>query len=113
MLEEDRGVTTASLLSASRALPKRTLWIVRTPAPRSATAGGGRRSFKGGGAVASDKIIDDAMETLSDAKRARDEAREAIVPVRDQLREVNDELREKQQDMKPLLDVAAAPRRTR
>ena len=106
--EEDRGVTTASLLSASRALPKRTLWIVRVPAPPADDEQEAETERKEARVAELTKIIDDAMETLSDAKRARDEAREAIVPVRDQLREVNDELREKQQDMKPLLDVVAA-----
>ena len=106
--EEDRGVTTASLLSASRALPKRTLWIVRVPAPPVDDEQEAEAERKEARVAELTKIIDDAMETLSDAKRARDEAREAIVPVRDQLREVNDELREKQQDMKPLLDVVAA-----
>ena len=107
-VREDAEVTTASLLSASRALPKRQLWIVRVPAPPADDEHDAEIERKEARVVALTKIIDDAMETLSDAKLKRDEAREAIVPVRDQLREVNDELREKQQDMKPLLDVVAA-----
>jgi hypothetical protein len=107
-VREDAEVTTASLLSASRALPRRQLWIVRVPAPPADDEHDAEIERKEARVVALTKIIDDAMETLSDAKLKRDEAREAIVPVRDQLREVNDELREKQQDMKPLLDVVAA-----
>ena len=107
-VREDVEVTTASLLSASRALPKRQLWIVRVPAPPVDEDAEAEAERKEARVAALTKIIDDAMETLSDAKRARDEAREAIVPVRERLREVNDELREKQQNMKPLLEVVAA-----
>ena len=89
-------------------MPRRQLWIVRVPAPPADDEHDAEIERKEARVVALTKIIDDAMETLSDAKLKRDEAREAIVPVRDQLREVNDELQEKQQDMKPLLDVVAA-----
>ena len=107
-VREDAAVSTASLLSASRALPKRQLWIVRVPAPPVDDEAEAEAERKEARVAALTKIVDDAMETLSDAKRARDEAREAIVPVRERLREVNDELREKQQNMKPLLEVVAA-----